>query len=115
MMGRALSLDLVEQLAEPKFMLGDYSVEDWKDSSLIEPLARVAALLEVDGREVPDAIRKASEVDRPGLVAVKHCVRVEPSRPSLPQSTWTVALLAPSVSVSGNNAAERRGSPATWE
>ena len=82
-MAPALSLDLVEQLAEPKFMLGDYSVEDWKASSLIEPLARVAALLEVDGREVPDAINERPQkgqrgwkANRFGLVAVKHCVRI---------------------------------------
>ena len=71
----ALSLDLVEQLAEPlaEYMIGDYTAEDWQDSSLIEPLARVAALLEVDGREVPDAIMKAlrmaSEAGRPVGVA----------------------------------------------
>ena len=74
-MAPALSLDLVEQLAEPlaEFMLGDFTPDDWRDSSLVEPLARVAALLEVDGREVPDAIMKAlrmaSEAERPVGVA----------------------------------------------
>ena len=33
--------------------------EDWQDSSLIEPLARVGALLGWTGREVPNAIMKA--------------------------------------------------------
>ena len=67
----ALTLDLVEELAEPlaKYMLNDYTAEDWQDSSLVEALARVAALLEVDGREVPGstmaALKRASEAGRP--------------------------------------------------
>ncbi len=67
----ALTLDLVEELAEPlaEYMLGDYTAEDWQDSGLVEALARVVALLEVDGREVPGsimaALRKASEAGRP--------------------------------------------------
>ncbi len=67
----ALMLDLVEELAEPlaEYMLNDYTGEDWQDSGLVEALARVAALLEVDGRKVPGsimaALRKASEAGRP--------------------------------------------------
>ncbi len=67
----ALTLDLVEELAEPLavYMLNDYTTEEWQDSGLVEALARVAALLEVDGREVPGsilaALRKASEAGRP--------------------------------------------------
>ena len=67
----AITLDLVEELAEPLavYMLNDYTAEDWQDSLLVETLARVAALLEVDGREVPGnilaALRRASEAGRP--------------------------------------------------
>ena len=67
----ALTLDLVEELAEPlaEYMLADFDAEEWQDSGLVEALARVAALLEVDGREVPvsvmAALRKASEAGRP--------------------------------------------------
>ena len=67
----ALTLDLVEELAEPlaEDMLGDYTAVDRQDSPLVEALARVAALLEVDGRKVPGsimaALRKASEAGRP--------------------------------------------------
>jgi hypothetical protein len=65
-----LTLDLVEELARPlaEYLLGDYASEDWRDSPIIETLARVAALLEVDGREVPrsilDALKKAGEAGR---------------------------------------------------
>ena len=71
----ALSLDLVEELAEPlaEFMVGEYGAEDWQDTPLVETLARVAALLETGGRKVPDAIlealRKAAEAGRPVGVA----------------------------------------------
>ena len=67
----AITLDLVEELAEPlaEYMLADYTAEDWQDSPLVETLARVAALLEVNEREVPNsilaALRKASEAGRP--------------------------------------------------
>jgi hypothetical protein len=69
------TLDLVEELAEPlaEYLLSEYANEDWRDSPLIETLARVAALLEVGGREVPpsvlDALRKAAEAGRPIGVA----------------------------------------------
>jgi hypothetical protein len=69
---RPLSLGLVEELAEPlaEYMLADYlEAKDWHDSKLVEALARVAALLEADGREVPRsimaALRRASEAGRP--------------------------------------------------
>ena len=67
----ALTLDLVEELAEPLavYMLNDYTAEDWQDSLLVEALARVVALLEVNEREVPGsimaALRRASEAGRP--------------------------------------------------
>ncbi len=72
----ALTLDLVEELAEPlaEYMLGDYTAEDWQDSPLVETLARVAALLEVDGREGPGRYhesaqegRRSGAADRGGL------------------------------------------------
>jgi hypothetical protein len=65
-----LTLDLVEELADPlaEYLIGDYASEDWRNSPVIETLARVAALLEVGGREVPrsvlDALRNASEAGR---------------------------------------------------
>ena len=71
----ALTLDLVEEIAEPlaEFMVSSYEGEDWQDSPLVEALARVAALLEVDGRKVPNAIlealRKAAEAGQPVGVA----------------------------------------------
>ncbi len=61
---------LVEELADPLavFMLADYSAEDWRDSPAVEALARVAALLEAGGRDVPGsilaALRKATEAGR---------------------------------------------------
>jgi uncharacterized membrane protein YdjX (TVP38/TMEM64 family) len=73
---RPLSLGLVKELAEPlaEYMLADYlEAKDWQDSQLVEPLARVAALLEADGREVPPsimaALRKSAEAGRPVGVA----------------------------------------------
>ena len=71
----ALNLDLVEKLAQPlaEYLLGDYDAEDWQDSPLVEALARVAALLEVDGRKVPNsimnALRRAAEAGQPVGVA----------------------------------------------
>ena len=54
-------------------MVDNYEGEDWHDSPLVKALARVAALLEVDGRKVPDAIlealRNAAEAGRPVGVA----------------------------------------------
>ena len=61
---------LVEELAEPlaEYMLADYSDEDWRNSPVVEALARVAALLEAEGSEVPPAIlsalRRATEAGR---------------------------------------------------
>ncbi len=51
----ALALDLVEELGEElaEYMVGNCAPEDWQDSPLVEALVRIAALLEVDGREVP--------------------------------------------------------------
>ena len=73
---RPLSLGLVKELAEPlaEYMLADYlEAKDWQDSKLIEALARVAALLEADGREVPPsimaALRRAAEAGRPVGIA----------------------------------------------
>jgi hypothetical protein len=69
------SIDLVAELAEPlaEYMLADYERQDWQDSPVIESLARVAALLEAAGREIPNPIlgvlRKASEAGQPVGVA----------------------------------------------
>ena len=66
-----LSLDLVTELAEPlaRSMLQSYAEEEWRDSPQVEALARVAALLEADGREVPvpilEALRRAAEAGQP--------------------------------------------------
>ena len=66
-----LSLKLVVELAEPlaRYMLGSYADDEWRDSPQVEALARVAALLEARGFEVPSAIlkafRKAAEAGRP--------------------------------------------------
>ena len=66
-----LSLELVANLAEPlaRYMLGSYADEEWRDSPQVEALARVAALLEARGFEVPspilEALRKAAEAGRP--------------------------------------------------
>jgi hypothetical protein len=67
--------DLVANLAEPlaEYMLEDYGREDWQDSPHVEALARVAALLEAQRREIPapilDVLRRASEAGRPVGVA----------------------------------------------
>ena len=72
---RPVSVDLVAELAEPlaEYMLGDYTAKNWQTSPVVEALARVAALLELDGREVPDpimkALRAASEAGQPIGVA----------------------------------------------
>ena len=61
------TVDLVAEIAEPlaEYMLGDYEREDWQDSPLVEALARLAALLEAQGRAIPmsilSALRSASE------------------------------------------------------
>ena len=61
------TVDLVAELAEPlaEYMLLNYEREDWQGSPLVEPLARVAALLESQRREIPAPVlivlRKASE------------------------------------------------------
>jgi len=66
-----LSLEWVTVLAEPlaRYMLGSYRDEEWRDSPQVEALARVAALLEARGIEVPspilEALRKAAEAGRP--------------------------------------------------
>ncbi len=70
-----LTVDLVAELAGPlaEYILNDYEREDWQDSPLIETLARVAAVLEVQGREIPvavlEALRNASEAGQPVGVA----------------------------------------------
>lgn len=67
----SITLDLVEELAQPlaTYMVADYTGDDWRDSPVVEALARVAALLEVDGREVPGcillALKRAAEAGRP--------------------------------------------------
>jgi hypothetical protein len=69
------ALVLVEELAAPlaEYMLGDYGVECWRDSPIVEALARAAAMLEAADREVPGsilaALRKATEAGRPLGVA----------------------------------------------
>ena len=71
----ALTLDLVEDLAEPlaEFMVANYDADDWQSSPLVESLAGVAALLERDEREVPacilEALKKAAEAGQPVGVA----------------------------------------------
>ena len=67
----ALSLDLVAELAEPlaRLMLLHSADEEWRDSRQVVALARIAALLEADGREVPvpilEALKKSAEAGRP--------------------------------------------------
>jgi hypothetical protein len=66
-----LSLEWVTVLAEPlaRYMLESYAEEEWRDSPQVEALARVAALLEARGIEVPspilEALRTAAEAGRP--------------------------------------------------
>ena len=61
------TLALVEELAAnlAEYMLADYGVECWRDSPIVEALARVAAMLEAADHEVPAsilaALRKATE------------------------------------------------------
>ena len=72
---RTDTIDLLSDLAEPLagYLLDDYGREDWQDSPLVESLARVAAILEAQGRDVPQtilaALRKASGAGRPVAVA----------------------------------------------
>jgi hypothetical protein len=69
------AVDLIAELAEPlaEYMLEDYEREDWQDSPHVVAMARVAALLEAQRREIPvpirDVLRKASECGRPVGVA----------------------------------------------
>ena len=69
------AVEIVSELAEAlaEYILNDYEREDWQDSPHVEALARVAALLEAQGREIPipilDALRRASEAWRPVGVA----------------------------------------------
>ena len=69
------TVELVAELAEPlaEYILDDYEREDWQDSPHVEALARVAALLEAQVREIPvailDVLRRASEAGRPLGVA----------------------------------------------
>ena len=66
-----LTVDLVAELADPlaRYMLESDADEEWRNSPPIEALARAAALLEADGREVPvpilEALKKAAEAGRP--------------------------------------------------
>ena len=68
-------IDLIAELADPlaEYILNDYGREDWQDSPLVQSLARVAALLEAQGRQVPppilDALRAAAEAAQPVGVA----------------------------------------------
>ena len=69
------AVEIVAELAEAlaEYILDDYEREDWQDSPHVEALARVAALMEAQGREIPvlilDALRRASEAGRPVGVA----------------------------------------------
>ena len=69
------AVELLAQLAEPlaEYMVDDYGREDGQDSPNVDALARVAALLEAQGREIPvpilDVLRRASEAGRPVGVA----------------------------------------------
>ena len=68
-----LSFDLVLELAEAlaEHMLSDYEDEDWRVRPTIETLARVAAMLEANGRDIPppllEVLRRAAETGRLGL------------------------------------------------
>ena len=50
----ALTLDLVEEIAEPlaEFMVSSYEAEDWQDSPLVQALARVADKARAEGGEL---------------------------------------------------------------
>ena len=69
------TIDLLAELAEPlaEYIIEDYALEDWQDSPVVEAMARVAAILEAQGREVPPpllaVLRKASEAGHPIGVA----------------------------------------------
>ena len=69
------AVELVSELAEPlaEYIVNYYEREDWQDSPNVEALARVAALLEAQGRDIPvsilDVLRRASEAGRPVGVA----------------------------------------------
>ena len=71
----APTIDLLAELAEPlaEYMLEDYQREDWQDSPVVEAMARVSAMLEAQGREIPSpllaVLRKASEAGHPIGVA----------------------------------------------
>jgi hypothetical protein len=62
------AVELVAELAEPlaEYLLDDYEREDWQDSPHIEALARVAALLEAQGR-APHPNFNGSEKKAPRL------------------------------------------------
>ena len=68
-------IELLAELAEPlaEYILDDYAREDWQDSTVVEALARVAALLETQGLEIPPPIlavlRKSAEAGNPVGVA----------------------------------------------
>ena len=68
-------IDLVAELAEAlcMHMVVDYAAKDYQDSSLVERIAQVAALLQANGRPVPlaitDVLRRAADAGRPIGVA----------------------------------------------
>ena len=68
-------IELLAELAEPlaEYILDDYGREDWQDSPVVEALARVAALLETKGQDIPlpilAVLRKSSEAGNPVGVA----------------------------------------------
>ena len=69
------TIDLLAELAAPLavYMLEDYQREDWQDNPVVEAMARVAAMLEAQGCEIPSpmlaVLRKASEAGHPIGVA----------------------------------------------
>jgi hypothetical protein len=93
---------LVEELAEPlaEYMLAEYSDEDWRKRPVVEALARVAALLEAEGREVPPAIlsalRRATEAGRALGVASANRVTGGASRSRRSSSTASAARITAS-------------------
>jgi hypothetical protein len=73
--GSTNSLELVAELAKPlaEYILSDYERDDWRNSQVVEALARVAALLESEGRQTPlpvlEVLRDSSEAGQPIGVA----------------------------------------------
>jgi len=68
-------LDLLAELTEAlcEHMLADHTAEDYRESARVEGIARVAAILQANGRRVPppiaDVLRRAADSGRPVGVA----------------------------------------------